>query len=309
VTNRASVAFLALLLLGQAAAPQRPRILGLAHIAVYVGDLQRARGFYQGLLGFEEPFTLAKADGSVEMAFVKINDRQWIELVNQPSAGEGQLHHIALQTDSADTMRDYLASRGVAVPAAVEKGRSGDKTFTVIDPDGHRVEIVEYQAGSLTRANTGRHMPGSRLSERAMHAGILVERLDRAKAFYEDVLGFREFWRGSAATSKTLSWVNMRVPDGDDYLEFMLYDQKPAPDARGSAHHLCLVVSDADRALSAIQARAARHDYTRTVAIRTGINRKRQINLFDPDGTRVELMEPDTVDGKPAPSSTLAPPR
>jgi lactoylglutathione lyase len=36
--------------------------------------------------------------------------------------------------------------------------------------------------------------------------------------------------------------------------------------------------------------------YEREVAIRTGVNRKRQVNLFDPDGT-------------PAPSSTLPPPR
>ena len=49
--------------------------------------------------------------------------------------------------------------------------------------------------------------------------------------------------------------------------------------------------------------------YTRPLEVRTGINRKRQINLFDPDGTRIELMEPNTIDGQPAPSSTLPPPR
>jgi hypothetical protein len=38
--------------------------------------------------------------------------------------------------------------------------------------------------------------------------------------------------------------------------------------------------------------------------VRLGINRKRQANLFDPDGTRTELMEPNTIDGKPTPSST-----
>ena len=43
--------------------------------------------------------------------------------------------------------------------------------------------------------------------------------------------------------------------------------------------------------------------------IRAGINRKRQINYYDPDGTRVELMEPTTVDGKPAPSSSAPPPQ
>jgi hypothetical protein len=43
--------------------------------------------------------------------------------------------------------------------------------------------------------------------------------------------------------------------------------------------------------------------------IRTGRNRKRQCNLFDPDGTRIELMEPKTVDGQPAPPSDAPPPR
>src|SRR6185503_17044312 len=84
----------------------RPKILGVAHLAVYVSDLAKARAFYEDLLGYAEPFTLPKPDGSVDIAFVKINDRQWIELFNRPSAGEGQLNHIALYTDDADRMRD-----------------------------------------------------------------------------------------------------------------------------------------------------------------------------------------------------------
>ena len=287
----------------------RPKILGVAHLAVFVSDLPKARAFYEDLLGFEEPFTLPKPDGSVEIAFVKINDRQWIELFNRPSAGEGQLNHIAIYTDDADRMRDYLASQGVAVPEKVGKGRTGNKNFMVKDPDGHNVEIVEYQPDSWTAKDAGKHMPPTRLSEHAMHVGILVGNLDAATKFYNGILGFQEFWRGSAATSKTLSWVNMRVPDGTDYVELMLYDEPPTPERRGSAHHLCLVVPDADEGGRGARRAPARAGYTRPVEIRTGINRKRQVNLFDPDGTRVELMEPNTIDGKPAPSSTLPPPR
>ena len=69
------------------------------------------------------------------------------------------------------------------------------------------------------------------------------------------------------------------------------------------------MVPDADKAVAALDARADASGYTRPIEMRTGINRKRQVNLFDPDGTRVELMEPDTVDGQPAPPSTLPPPR
>ena len=287
----------------------RPRILGIAHLAVFVSDLPAARGFYRDLLGFDESFTLAKADGSLDVAFIKINDRQWIELINRPAGGEGQLHHVALSTDDASRMREYLASRGVQVPEKTGVGPTGDKSFTITDPDGHSIEIVEYQRDSRTGKDTGAHLTATRIAERALHVGILVGELARATEFYTGTLGFEEFWRGSAAKSTTLSWVNMKVPDGTDYLEFMLYDQKPPPDRRGTAHHLCLLVPDAEQAVAALEARAARKAYTRGIEVRTGINRKRQVNLFDPDGTRVELMEPDTVDGKPAPSSPLPPPR
>ncbi len=287
----------------------RPRILGIAHLAVFVSDLTAARGFYRDLLGFDESFTLPKPDGSVDVAFVKINDRQWIELINRPTGGEGQLDHVALSTDGAERMRDYLASRGVQVPEKVGVGPTGDKSFTITDPDGHRVEILEYQRDSRTGKDAGTHLPATRIAERALHVGILVGELARATEFYTGILGFEEFWRGSAAKSATLSWVNMKVPDGTDYLEFMLYDQKPPPDRRGTQHHLCLLVPDAEKAVAALESRPARKAYTRAIEVRTGINRKRQVNLFDPDGTRVELMEPDTVDGKPAPASTLPPPR
>ena len=296
-------------LLLQSPAVGRPKILGVAHFAVYVSDLAKAREFYQGLLGYEEAFSLTREGGAVDLAFVKINDAQWIELVNRPSAGEGQLHHIALYTDDAERMRAYLAAKGVTVPAAVATGVTGDRSFSIADPDGHGVEILEYQPGSRTSRGNGLHMPATRIAERALHVGILVGSLARANAFYGDLLGFREFWRGSAANSTTLSWVNMRVPDGSDYLEFMLYDELPAPANRGSAHHICLVVPNADDAIAKIHERPARKAYQRPLSIRTGINRKRQINLFDPDGTRVELMEPETIDGQPAPSSPLPPPR
>jgi hypothetical protein len=101
-----------------------------------------------------------------------------------------------------------------------------------------------------------------------------------------------------------LSWINLKVPDGDDYIEFMLYKDAPAPTARGSAHHLCLVVPDIAATLATLNANPYRKQYQRPLEIRTSTNRKRQLNIFDPDGTRTEAMELVTVDGKPAPSSS-----
>jgi lactoylglutathione lyase len=82
----------------------------------------------------------------------------------------------------------------------------------------------------------------------------------------------------------------------------------PAPDKRGSQHHICLVVPNIAESLAALEKNPYKAQYTRPMEIRTGTNRKRQLNLFDPDGTRIELMEPVTVDSKPAPSSNAPPP-
>ncbi len=286
-------------------AQERPKILGVAHMAVYVKDLAKTRQFYEGFLGYAEPFTLPDKNGGVRIAFVKINDRQYIEIFTEPDRGEGQLNHISFYTDDADKMRDYLAAKGIAVPAKVGKGMTGNKNFNIKDPDGHIVEMVEYQPDSWTAREAGKYMPASRISEHMLHVGVLVGDLDRAMKFYGGILGFQEFWRGGSSPER-LSWVNMRVPDGDDYLEFMLYNKLPEPG--GTAHHVCLMVPDAQQALADLEKRAAGGVYGRNMEIRVGVNRRRQINLYDPDGTRIELMEPKTVDGKPAPSSTAPPP-
>jgi catechol 2,3-dioxygenase-like lactoylglutathione lyase family enzyme len=283
------------------AQPKRPRITGLAHVALWVHDLEKSRVFYRDVLGYREVFSLN------DLTFVKINDRQYIELFPERAAGTDRLHHISIEVEDAEAMRVYLASRGVAVPDKVGKGRIGNSNFNIKDPEGHTIEIVQYEPDGWTVRDKGKALDGPRISARMMHAGIIVGALEPEMKFYRDVLGFQELWRGSR-DAKRLDWVNMKAPDSDDYIEFMLYDEKPAPTARGVQHHICLEVADIDKAFADLKQRPALKEYTRPLEIRTGINRKRQLNLFDPDGTRVELMESRTVDGKPAPSSQAPPP-
>jgi len=289
----------------------RPRVLGVAHMAIYVKDLAKTRRFYEDFLGFGEPFTLPQADGSgVRIAFVKVNDRQYFEIFTEADRGEGQLNHISFYTDDADRLYRYLKSKGVAIlgdKGSVGKGQTGNKNFNVKDPDGHIVEMVEYQPDSWTAREAGKFMPATRISDRIMHVGVLAGDLNRSMQFYGGILGFQEFWRGSSSPS-VLSWVNMRPAEGQDYLELMLYDKLPAPDARGVQHHASLMVPNAEEAVAKLKRRASKAGYDREIAIRIGVNRKRQINLYDPDGTRIELMEPNTVDGRPAPNSTAPPP-
>lgn len=288
-----------------AIAPQRPKLLGVAHMALYVSDIEKARGFYHDFLGFEEPYDLKNADGSLSMTFFKVNEDQYIEIFPGLKPENDRLNHIAFQTDDAEKLRLYLASKGVKVPDKVNKVRIGNTSFNVKDPEGHTVEITQYEKSGWTRRERGKALGTAPISKRMMHVGIIVGDAPEAAKFYTDVLGLKEFWRGSSLNAKTVSWLNMRLPDSQDYVEFMLYSTQPAPTERGSQHHICLEVPDINKALAQLEASPYRKQYTRPLEIRTGINRRRQLNIFDPDGTRIELMEPRTVEGTPPANSTM----
>jgi catechol 2,3-dioxygenase-like lactoylglutathione lyase family enzyme len=288
--------------------PQRPHISGISHFAIYAHDYEKSRAFYGQFLGFEEPYDLKNPDGSASMTFFKINDRQTIELFPERQPGSDRLNHISLETDDIEALRLYLASKGVKVPSEAHKARIGNLSFNITDPEGHTVEMVQYMPDGKTMLAKGKFMSDKAISNKMSHVGLVVTHLDSEYKFYTEILGFKETWRGSKS-GQVLSWVNLRVPDGDDYLEFMLYKDPPAATERGGAHHLCLVVPNVDAAVAKLKAEPYYATYGRPIDIHLGVNRKRQANLFDPDGTRTEIMEPTTIDGKPTPPSTAPPPQ
>ncbi len=285
----------------------RPRILGVAHIAIFASDFEKSRAFYRDFLGYQEPYSLSKPDGSPSMTFFKVNERQYIELFPENAAGTDRLNHISIETDDAEAMRKYLAEHGITVPAKVGKGRIGNSNFNIKDPEGHTVEIVQYEPDGWTIRERGKFVPSSRISTHMSHVGVIVTALEPEQKFYSELLGFRETWRGSK-DNVTLSWINLQVPDGQDYVELMLYKDAPPPARRGTAHHLCLEVSDLAASMAKLEARPYRAQYKNAIEQKVGVNRKKQVNLFDPDGTRTELMEAQTVDLKPPlPSTAPAP--
>jgi lactoylglutathione lyase len=291
--------------LAQEPAAERPHITGISHVAYFVSDLPSAEGFWRDLLGYEIPYDLKRQDGSTRIAFVKINDRQHVELFNeQPTSPPNRMSHICFTVDDIERMHSYLQSKGLAVPQ-ISKTRMGDAAFEIEDPDGMLVEFVQPLPDGAEAKAAGKHEPAGRISTRIMHVGFLVGNTQKSLDFYGGLLGFKETWRGGPDPGE-LSWINMRVPDGTDYVEFMLY--RKLPSEMGGKNHTSLEVSSAGDAVAMLKSRPSFKQYVRPVKIAVGINRKRQVNLFDPDGTRVELMEPGTIDGKPTPPSSAPPP-
>ncbi|MGB2867877.1 MAG: VOC family protein [Bacteroidota bacterium] len=295
-------------LIGYTQELQRPRILGISHVAVLVHNVDSSLAFYCNFLGYQEQYRLNKPNGDPSTIFVKVNDLQCVELFPEREAGTDRLYQIALIIDNAEAMRAYLDSCGLKVPAKVGKGRIGNYNFTTKDPDGHIVEFVQYEPDGWTMLDSGKHLRDERIGGHIKHIGFAVDSLSRSLKFYRDILGFQETWRGSK-DGKMLSWVNMRVPDGTDYVEFMLYKDPPTLARLGSMNHFSLEVPDVSMAKEMLESRPARKAYPNKLETQIGINRKRQCNIFDPDGTRVELMESHTVDGILSPSSTALPPK
>jgi catechol 2,3-dioxygenase-like lactoylglutathione lyase family enzyme len=272
------------------AEPARPPIVGVAHIGLKTKDLPTARDFYGHYLGYQEPFTLDKPSGGLMLTYFKVNDHQYIEVFPElKSDTEDRLSHIAFETTNIQQLRDYLASRGVTVPANLKKGLDGNVSMMLKDPDGHNVEFVEYMPGSLHSNNFGRFLPESRISERIIHVGITVADRAAADHFYKDILEFRDIWHGGM-TDDRIDWVDMRVPEGTDWCEYMLNVHNPSPKSLGVMHHLALGVPSVEAAYKRLEERGLKME-----APKIGRDGKWQLNLYDPDLTRAELMEPKPV--------------
>jgi len=285
--------------------PQRPKITGISHVGYFVSDLPKALVFWHDFLGYDVAYTLNKpSSADTRIAFVKINDHQHIELFNEPpTSPPSMMSHLCFSVDDIEKMRAYLRSKGYDVkPGNGSKTKMGDYAFEIKDPNGMLLEFVQSLPDGREMQSAGKFLPATRISPRIYHAGYMVADAGKTVDFYK-MLGFTETWRGGG-NPKELSWINMKVPDGEDYVELMLYRTLPEPSQWGGKNHLSLVVPDIDKALAILQTRP----YSKPLKIATGVNGKRQMNMYDPDGTRVEVMEPNTFDGKPRPASPAPPP-
>jgi catechol 2,3-dioxygenase-like lactoylglutathione lyase family enzyme len=269
----------------------RPAIVGVAHIGLKTDDLAAARNFYGHMLGFQEPFTVDKPTGGLMLTYFKVNDHQYIEVFPElKNPNEDRLSHIAFETSDAKQLRDYLGSRGINVPQGdLRPGLDGNVSFEVEDPDGHTVEFVQYLPGSLHSRNFGKSLPETRISQRIIHVGVTVRDQAAADRFYKDVPGFRAIWHGGMTDTET-DWVDMRVPEGIDWLEYMLNVRSPSVRSLGVMHHLALGVPSVAAGYTTVVERGLKPEKPQI-----GRDGKWQLNLYDPNSTRVELMEPKPV--------------
>jgi catechol 2,3-dioxygenase-like lactoylglutathione lyase family enzyme len=257
-----------------------PRITGIHHVAFRVSDVAAARRFYGEIIGLGE-----RAGVAGNRIIYTIGARQHLALEpGLPASEDERLGHLAFETPDLKAMTTYLSSRGLAVQSS-DSCQAG--SVLVTDPDGHPIEFVQGQWPPPVAKRTSDRA----LSNRLLHAGLMIRDEQTAHKFYREALGFSEIWRGGRPEGVT-QWVNMRVPDGTDYLEYMFISDTPDRRRRGSLHHMALLVPDMQAAWEEVVRRTPEAARAQLNAPQVGVNGRWQLNLFDPDGTRTELMEP-----------------
>lgn len=300
---RFSIALLALASLTCAAQSSQPRppILGVSNISVYTSDAARAEQFYAHQIGLKKAADPENPNGTRYY----VNQEQFVEVLPLPAdAGVDRLDHLGYLTANAESLRRYLGAHGIIVPDKVERGSDGSAWFYVKDPEENKVEFVQPPAKVLALKDTAAlyHVSdASPIGRRMIHVGMLVRDREKEDGFYRGILGFRPYWHGGMQPDKT-DWVSQQVPNGHDWLEYMLTSgssgsgipQDITQQRLGVLNHFSLGVVNMEKAVSSLAA----EDRLAGEPARPQIGRdgKWQFNLYDPDRTRVELMEYGAVE-------------
>jgi catechol 2,3-dioxygenase-like lactoylglutathione lyase family enzyme len=268
------------------AAPQRPRITGVASFAVKVTSLEEARAFYGGVLGLDEAFTIKNPFGGADLTTFKINDAQYVYVLPQlANPDESRLLFVGFETRDAKRLRDYLASKGVEVPGAVSPDAEGNISLFVKDPEGNNVQFIQYRSSSIQGRSKGRFLSPRRLSDHALHVGYRIKDPDKLDAFYKDILGYRLIWKGGNRDDR-FDWISMAVPEGDQWIEYMVNTGTPTPRQLGVLNHLALGTLDID----AVHKQVVERGYMEKAVPAIGRDGRWLMHLYDKDFTRTEFM-------------------
>ena len=121
------------------------------HVGLRVADLDRSLAFYKNL-GYAVVGEVPETDiGHLTMLKLPGDEFVSVELVHDPSGetvgADSHLSHLVIQVDSIESTVAELAARGIEADRPTSPDGSGDfRTTTIVDPDGNKIELVQWPA-------------------------------------------------------------------------------------------------------------------------------------------------------------------
>lgn len=268
-------------------------ITGISHVNFRVSDLETSRAFYTGVLGYPEVFNMHRKDGTLSNISLKVNDSQFIELSPGLQPEEvTRLTHVALVTSDMATLHRMLTERGLNPTPLRPAGGDGTLGARITDPDGNIIEFTQYLPGSLHAQARGKALDPRRVSMHIQHAGVPTKHAEAALTFYKEKLGFVEVWPIASGDGKAQQW-NLKMPGPDgDYLELMVIPENATRAQLGGVQHVCLIAPDIQAANKLVSERGGKASKPEI-----GKTRRWLFNVHDPDGNRIEFIEPRLASG------------
>jgi catechol 2,3-dioxygenase-like lactoylglutathione lyase family enzyme len=271
--------------------PQRTKIFSICLVRFKSTDIEKTNTFYGNALGLRKNF------GGCNGCF-RVGEYQGVEMVPGASSSSGSfLETIGFYVENLEQMRIYLTAHGI--DCAVVRSKRGETPATisafggpgeyptslsVSDPEGHKLIFLEFpmlSGGPNQIDNAGQ------VSNRLIHVGFIVHDRAAEDRFYRDILGFHLYWQGGRKDDET-DFVNMQVPDGTDWIEYMLNVPADADHhTLGGVNHIALGVPD----IKAAREQLIKNGWKPGEEPKIGRGGKWILNLYDPDDTRVEFME------------------
>jgi catechol 2,3-dioxygenase-like lactoylglutathione lyase family enzyme len=245
---------------------QSPALSGIAHVAFRVADVAVARAFYQKL-GFEQAFEMTR-DGQTTEAFIKISDRQFIELYPRNAQPSG-LMHICYESSDLDPLYAEYVKRELK-PSPVRKAGAGNMLMVVRGPENQTIEYTQYMPGSMHFEDHGKHLGEKRVSQHLLGATLAVKDLAAARGFYTGKLAFEP-------REESAGGIDLRLPGGSSE------EVKLEPAGDDTKPGLFFAVPDVQRAAGDLQSRGLTVKTTPTA-----------VSVADPDGAIIVFTRGST---------------
>jgi catechol 2,3-dioxygenase-like lactoylglutathione lyase family enzyme len=124
--------------------------LRLNHVGIYAKDYDESIRFYTKTLGLREAFTIRDKDGKPTLTYLQVNKEAFIEVAPATAERPAGLSHMGIWPEDLNVTVASLRAHGATV-ADPRTGATKTSITNVIDPNGIRVELLDFLAGSLPK--------------------------------------------------------------------------------------------------------------------------------------------------------------
>lgn len=128
-------------------------VLGIAHAAYNVTDMEKSMEFYCKVLGFVPAFSMKNEAGEPWIEYLKTGSGQFVELfyTKTPPAQGSTYSHLCLEVDDIQAIADHILAVGAPLDVAPKQGRDRNWQCWTHDPDGNRIELMALAPDSPQR--------------------------------------------------------------------------------------------------------------------------------------------------------------